>query len=91
MMNTSVQPIRIEENCSVQSVLRLSSPRMEFVVIINNIPSNECGSQFVENPSGRYRNSEETHRFVDRLLLEKLSQPALRMRQKFPRVGFSAM
>jgi len=34
---------------------------------------NECGRQFVENPSGHYRISEETRRFVDRLLLEKLS------------------
>lgn len=34
---------------------------------------NECGRQFVENPSGHYRISEETRRFVVRLLLEKLS------------------
>ena len=38
-----------------------------------NYRCNECGRQFVENPSGHYRISEETRRFVDRLLLEKLS------------------
>lgn len=38
-----------------------------------NVRCNECGRQFVENPSGHYRISEETRRFVDRLLLEKLS------------------
>jgi len=38
-----------------------------------NYRYNECGRQFVENPSGHYRISEETRRFVDRFLLEKLS------------------
>ena len=37
MRNISAQPIRIGEKCSVKSVLRVSSPRMELVVIINKI------------------------------------------------------
>jgi hypothetical protein len=32
-----------------------------------------CGRQFVENPSGHYRINDETRRLVDRLLLERLS------------------
>jgi len=38
-----------------------------------NCRCSECGRQFVENSSGHYRISEETRRFVDSLLLEKLS------------------
>ncbi len=43
-----------------------------------NYRCNECGRQFVENPSGHYRISEETRRLVDRLLSEKLSLAGIR-------------
>jgi hypothetical protein len=38
-----------------------------------NVRGKECGRQFVENPSGHDRISEETRRFVDCLLWEKRS------------------